>query len=820
MDLFTLVQKTVNRFCTQRTELKIKCFVRENDVWIFHPLDHRPESCATRSSQKPCGLPEPLGESRRFSLERWRFSQVLWRRVNCLSNCNRDLRQSWCSLSVLLISARHAFVVATCSSCAQVLQLSTLKCARLGSRVVVKARESKRTHSRAPAFENTTKIQREDTQRERERKKKKKRNFGPTLRAHPSGRPRPSGPTHPLGNSTRRRPERDRKSENEGGRGKKKVGNFGPPPPLRTPPFGTDFFWVWAPPFGAPPWHTPDWWIGQNWIGQIGQIRMAKTGLAKVGPFRTWPPNGSSRVRAKTKTSQETQRSLQKFLEPNKKPKVIYTDNSLNLAKPVKIFPGIIARLHHLDQKQMGLLKEQCADLKKAPLPHCCHQVWMKIGGQIPCNVIPTCETFKISSLMGRPHMGDVLGSHLKDQSFRLVHWLSVTLSLRKTSQESINLERKSYLDCSLLCTRGEFGRVTNWLQTLRSWKRRTHQKSTQKDSLRKRWYFPKKMENSFFQSQMDESNFLEEIKTWEHPPWCGHRPIRGESHVDFLGESEGSLPPPHDSFPHAGETINDFWSMSGNFLFRHYVEPRVKLYSPREESFPFCIQNFAYEFGCQARETHRRLLEYRWVTTGLTQPTLLEEKPPDGHVWSGERLTRKQLTSRPDHLWARTLEENEKECQAEGEAKVVTWKAKTSIMPEKLRGICFIDREDTEFKEIIQKARRKLETPMAPAVPCKTCKKSMKGETRDKTNDFNSKFACIFEASESTRMRKEESLPNFHEDHIAGKGNNSLQHDNLAHKFIPVSNNEDTRSKSSSGQRMGKTWKDSGVGQTKSQKH
>ena len=44
------------------------------------------------------------------------------------------------------------------------------------------------------------------------------------------------------------------------------------------------------------------------------------------------------------------------------------------------------------------------------------------------------------------------------------------------------------------------------------------------------------------------------------------HRPIRGESHVDFRGESEGSLPPPHDSFPDAGEAINDSWSMSGNF--------------------------------------------------------------------------------------------------------------------------------------------------------------------------------------------------------------------------------------------------------------
>ena len=59
----------------------------------------------------------------------------------------------------------------------------------------------------------------------------------------------------------------------------------------------------------------------------------------------------------KTKTSQDTPRSLQKFLEPDRKPKVIYTDNSF-----VKIFPEIIARLHHTDRKQMGLLQEQCAE--------------------------------------------------------------------------------------------------------------------------------------------------------------------------------------------------------------------------------------------------------------------------------------------------------------------------------------------------------------------------------------------------------------------------------------------------------------------------
>ena len=38
----------------------------------------------------------------------------------------------------------------------------------------------------------------------------------------------------------------------------------------------------------------------------------------------------------------------------------------------------------------------------------------MKVGGQIPWNVTPICETFKISCLMGRRPMKDVLGNHFK----------------------------------------------------------------------------------------------------------------------------------------------------------------------------------------------------------------------------------------------------------------------------------------------------------------------------------------------------------------------------------------------------------------------
>ena len=96
-------------------------------------------------------------------------------------------------------------------------------------------------------------------------------------------------------------------------------------------------------------------------------------------------------------------------------------------------------------------------------------------------------------------------------------------------------------------------------------------------------------------------------------------RPIRGEGHVDFLGESEWSLSPRHDSFPDAGEAMNDFWSMSGNFKNRHHVEPRVKLYSPREESFPIPLKYIDV-----SRTTHtnldvmqeRRIDDY-WIIDG-----------------------------------------------------------------------------------------------------------------------------------------------------------------------------------------------------------
>ena len=103
----------------------------------------------------------------------------------------------------------------------------------------------------------------------------------------------------------------------------------------------------------------------------------------------------------------------------------------------------------------------------------------------------------------------------------------------------------------------------------------------------------------------------------------------------------------------------------------------------------------------------------------GQVSLNLLEKKPPNGHMWSRERLTRKQLTSRQDHLWPELFEKMGENAKLKEKQKLSHEKLHLDNA-RKLRGIYFIDPEDKEFKATIKNARKKLETPVAPAVPCK----------------------------------------------------------------------------------------------------
>ena len=326
----------------------------------------------------------------------------------------------------------------------------------------------------------------------------------------------------------------------------------------------------------------------------------------------------------------------------------------------------------------------------------------MKVGGQIPWNVALICETSKICCLMGRRPTKDAWENLSKDQLFHLVHWLRITLSLRRISPESINLERKFYLDFSsdtLLHGRGEFERVMYWSQTLRSWRRWTHRKSTQKRLNAKEVIFPKK-ENLFFQSQMDESNTWKRSrpenihldtaasKSRRKSRWLSWRIRRIFSTTSWL--TSGCRWSDERFLVHVGKLHipPSRWILSQTLL----AERRIIPYSTE---IHWCNQNYSHEFGCQAGEVHWWLLEHWWLSRLVWSL--------DGfHAIYSTRwksswrifVVRGEIDEKTAYIQARSsmaraMEVNGKACEAEGKTKV-GWRKDSSWQRTKIAGNLF----------------------------------------------------------------------------------------------------------------------------------
>ena len=102
----------------------------------------------------------------------------------------------------------------------------------------------------------------------------------------------------------------------------------------------------------------------------------------------------------------------------------------------------------------------------------------------------------------------------------------------------------------------------------------------------------------------------------------------------------------------------------------------------------------------------------------------------------------------------------------------------------ETKRRICSIDPNDEDYKDIIKNARRKLETPVAAAMPCKralsqaSIRETVVSTTeKAKASEAKTRFSCIAEALESTRQRIESVTKRIHEEHNAGKGEKIVVH-------------------------------------------
>ena len=262
----------------------------------------------------------------------------------------------------------------------------------------------------------------------------------------------------------------------------------------------------------------------------------------------------------KSTTSQETQRSLQSSWNPRGSLKSFTLTIPWNSAKLVKISPGIIARLHHTDRRLMVLLKEQCARVKEGTsavlLQSGLNESWW--ADSMDCYTYLRNVTDLLSDgktlyerHFGQPCKGPIIpfGS--------LVEYHPITAKDQSRIHQFGNKVLPGlFFGYALYAERIWKGDVL--IADLEELETMDASEIYSKRLNAKEVIFPKQGEFIFpiADGRIKTLGGDQELRT---STLVRHRPIQGESHLDFLGESKGSLPLPHDSFPDAGEAINDF---------------------------------------------------------------------------------------------------------------------------------------------------------------------------------------------------------------------------------------------------------------------
>ena len=94
----------------------------------------------------------------------------------------------------------------------------------------------------------------------------------------------------------------------------------------------------------------------------------------------------------------------------------------------------------------------------------------------------------------------------------------------------------------------------------------------------------------------MVQQNCQEEITSSENPLQDGNKPKGAKFSVkNFKAQ-------PTETTDDA-EACADFWSIQGDFIYRHHNEPRIQLYVPKEETFTISLK-----YTDVTRDTHTDL--------------------------------------------------------------------------------------------------------------------------------------------------------------------------------------------------------------------
>ena len=236
-----------------------------------------------------------------------------------------------------------------------------------------------------------------------------------------------------------------------------------------------------------------------------------------------------------TKTSQETQRSLQKFLEPNRKPKIIYTDNSLEFGKsceglswnhststPHRSETNEIAERavrRNMEGTSAVLLQSSLGNEWWADSMDC--YCYLRNIQDLLSNGTTPCER-----RFGVPLIGLVIPFGA------MVEYHTISAKDISRLHQFCSKVLPGFLSV-MHCTRVESGKETSWSQTLKNWNRWTRLKSSPKDSnakevltpMKGEKFFPRWVKTSGGDRRLKPSNLIR-----DHPE-------RGEEQGNLQGE-------------------------------------------------------------------------------------------------------------------------------------------------------------------------------------------------------------------------------------------------------------------------------------------
>ena len=204
--------------------------------------------------------------------------------------------------------------------------------------------------------------------------------------------------------------------------------------------------------------------------------------------YKTWQHSGYNYTRVKQKIPRRHIGNVMKFLEPTRKPKVIYTDTSLEFGKFCEELSWNHCTSTQIRNK-MGLLKEQCAESRTGHLLYCYSPTWMKNCGLILWNATVICETFKTSLADGKTPYERRSGMPFNGPvtPFRaMVEYHPIPAKdPSRLHQFGAKVLPGIFLGYALYA--GKFGKETLWSQTLKKWRRWTHLNSTLEGSMQRK---------------------------------------------------------------------------------------------------------------------------------------------------------------------------------------------------------------------------------------------------------------------------------------------------------------------------------------------